>query len=295
MGAFGQEDGRIVLRPKSTPATRREWEELRLYTVKSYVFAQSLEEAWELLNRDVRNNVILGGCCWLKLGRKRIRTAIDLSRLELDQICLRNGFVEIGAYVPLHRLETDPLLTQRFSGILGRSVEQIVGVPFRNLATVGGSVFSRFGFSDLSTALLALDTRVVLYKAGEMPLEACLSAPLRRGDILVKLRIRDDGRTAAYQSLRRAATDFPVVAAAVSRRGERWTVSVGARPGFARRSPSAEKALAQGLGPAAAGAAASQELPFGSNLRAGADYRRAVASVLVRRAAQACMEGGDQA
>ena len=266
-----------------------------MYTIKSYVFAQSLDEAWELLNRDRQNNVILGGGCWLRLGKKRIRTAIDRCRLGLDQVRLADGFVEIGAYVPLHRLETEPLLTQRFGGVLGKSVENIVGVQLRNLATVGGSVFSRFGFSDLITALLALDTRVVLYKAGEMPLEAFLSAPIRRGDILVKLRIRDDGRVAAYQSLRRTATDFPVVAAAVSRRGNRWVVSVGARPGFARRSPLAAGVLERGEGCGAAGRAAARELPFGSNLRAGENYRRAVAAVLVRRAAQACEEGGREA
>ena len=45
----------------------------------------------------------------------------------------------------------------------------------------------------------------------------------------------------------------------------------------------------------AAGRAAARELPFGSNLRAGENYRRAVAAVLVRRAAQACEEGGREA
>ena len=48
-------------------------------------------------------------------------------------------------------------------------MSHIVGVPFRNCATVGGSVFSRFGFSDLTCALLALDASVVLYRGGELP------------------------------------------------------------------------------------------------------------------------------
>ena len=53
--------------------------------------------------------------------------------------------------------------------------------------------------------------------------------------------------------------------------------------------------LELGEGCGAAGRAAARELPFGSNLRAGENYRRAVAAVLVRRAAQACEEGGREA
>ena len=50
------------------------------------------------------------------------------------------------------------------------AVRSIVGVQFRNLATVGGSIWGRFGFSDVLTLFLALDTRVLLYRAGEISL-----------------------------------------------------------------------------------------------------------------------------
>ncbi len=44
----------------------------------------SLEEACQLLSSDPKNHVALGGCCWLRLGNRRIRKAVDLSRLGLD-------------------------------------------------------------------------------------------------------------------------------------------------------------------------------------------------------------------
>ncbi len=261
-----------------------------MYTIKSYVFPESLEEADELLQRDCRNNAILGGCCWLKLGRRRIRSAIDLSKLGLDQIEVRDGFLELGACVTLRQLETNPHVTARFDGILGRSVSHIVGVQFRNCATVGGSVFSRFGFSDLTCALLALDTTVVLQRGGELPLAEFLASPIAFNDILLKVRIRDDGRHAAYESVRRSTTDFPTLAVAVSCLEGRWKVSVGARPARAVLSDDAARCLESGEGPAAAGAAAANELVYGSDLRAGGDYRKKLAAVLVRRAAQTCME-----
>ena len=111
-----------------------------LYTIKSYMFPQSLEAAYELLSRDPKNNAILGGCCWLKMGRRRLRTAVDLTQLGLDRIEVRDGCVEIGACVTLRQLETAPELTGRFGGILSRCVEHIVGVQFRNCATVGLSL-----------------------------------------------------------------------------------------------------------------------------------------------------------
>lgn len=261
-----------------------------MFTIKTYVFPETLAEADELLHRDCRNTAVLGGCCWLKLGRRRIARAIDLSRLGLDQIEVKDGFLELGASVPLHQLETHPAVTSRFDNLLGESVSHIVGVPFRNCATVGGSVFSRFGFSDLTCALLALETTVVLYRGGEIPLETFLASPIAFDDILLKVRIRDDGRRAACRSVRRSSTDFPTLAAAASCLDGQWKVSVGARPARAMLSARAAACLSRGEGPAAAGAAAAEELVYGSDLRAGAEYRKKLAAVLVRRAAQACME-----
>ena len=246
----------------------------------------SAEEAYRLLSSDPRNHVALGGCCWLRLGSRRIGKAVDLSRLGLDYIRVEEGWLALGAMVPLRRLETNPEVSGRYDGLLGRAVSSIVGVQFRNLATVGGSVCGRFGFSDVLTALLALDARVVFHRAGELSLEEFLASDGCPGDLLIEVRIPDDGRRAAYQSVRRSSTDFPVLAVAVSRLGDDWRVSVGARPFAAARAREAEACLAEGRGAEAAGEAAAARLRFGSNLRAGEDYRRRMARVLVRRAAR---------
>lgn len=55
-----------------------------MFTAERYVRPATLQEALEL-NRK-RSSTILGGGCWLRLGRKRIGTLIDLSGLGLDQI-----------------------------------------------------------------------------------------------------------------------------------------------------------------------------------------------------------------
>ena len=64
---------------------------------------------------------------------------------------------------PLHALETHKELNAYTNSAIRESVRHIVGVQFRNCATVGGSIFGRFGFSDVLTMFLALDTWVELY------------------------------------------------------------------------------------------------------------------------------------
>ena len=135
-----------------------------MLTIDQYVRAESLEQAYELCQK--RNHVVLGGMLWLKMQDRKVGTAIDLCGLGLDRITETERAFELGAMVPLRALETHEGLNAMTRGAFARSVEHIVGVQFRNCATVGGSVFGRFGFSDVLTLLLALDARVVLQGAG---------------------------------------------------------------------------------------------------------------------------------
>lgn len=91
------------------------------------------------------------------------------------------------------------------------AVRHIVGVQFRNCATVGGSVYGRFGFSDVLTLLLALDCDVELYKAGRMPIAQFAALPYDR-DILTHVYIKKTpGLAVHYQSVRATQTDFPIL------------------------------------------------------------------------------------
>ena len=42
-----------------------------MHTIRNYIMAESLEQAWEL-NQKGRNNVIIGGNLWLKMGNRNI-------------------------------------------------------------------------------------------------------------------------------------------------------------------------------------------------------------------------------
>ena len=68
------------------------------------------------------------------------------------------------------------------------SYDHTTGTLTLNGATVGGSVYSRFGFSDVSALLLALDAEVVLYKRGAVKLSDYQSEAWDR-DIITHIRI----------------------------------------------------------------------------------------------------------
>lgn len=245
-----------------------------MMTIQNYVRARSLEEAWTL-NQDRRSRV-LGGMLWLKMTSLTVPTAIDLSGLGLDAIEESQEGFSIGAMVTLRQLELHPGLNQYTQGAVAGAVRDIVGVQFRNMATVGGSIFGRFGFSDVLTVFLALDAYVELYKGGVIPLEDFSQMPPDR-DILVRIIVKKRPLRCVYSAMRNSRTDFPILTCAVSELDGECRVVIGARPGRAMvlRDP----ANGQDFGDFVA-----ERIPTGSNLRGSAAYRSHLARVLTQRA-----------
>ena len=243
-----------------------------MITIQKYVRAQSLEEAWKL-NQNKRNR-ILGGMLWLRLGRGSVNTAIDLCDLGLDTIEETEEQFTIGAMATLRDIEMHEGLNAYSGGAVADAVKDIVGVQFRNMATVGGSIWGRFGFSDVLTVFQAMDAYVELYKGGIIPLEQ-FAAMKKDNDILVRLIVKKTPCKVVYKSMRNQRTDFPVIACAVSYWNGEYRASIGARPGRAivLRSEKAEGFAAF----------VAENVPTESNIRGSAAYRTHLIKVLVER------------
>ena len=117
---------------------------------------------------------------WLKMENINVGTAIDLSGLGLDTIEETEDNFSIGAMVTLRQLEEHPGLAAYTRGAVKEALRHIVGVQLRNLATVGGSIYSRFGFSDVLTLFMAMDCSVELYKGGIVSLREYAERPYDR-------------------------------------------------------------------------------------------------------------------
>lgn len=244
-----------------------------MVTIQKYVRAKSLDEAWQL-NQNKRNR-ILGGMLWLRLGKGNIDTAIDLCDLGLNTIEETVEEFSIGAMATLRDIEMHVGLNEYTKGAIAAAVKDIVGVQFRNMATVGGSIWGRFGFSDVLTVLLALDCYVELYKGGIIPLET-FAGMKKDNDILVRIIVKKTPCKIVYKAMRNQRTDFPVITCAVSVTDNEYRASIGARPASAIliRSENAE-----GFADYVA-----SKVPTGSNLRGSAAYRTHLIKGLTERA-----------
>lgn len=271
-----------------------------MFYYNQYVRAQSLDEAYELYQK--KPNFVLGGMLWLKMKNKTIGTAIDLCDLGLDQIDEDENEFRIGAYATLRQIETHEALNAYTHGAIAESVRHIVGVQFRNVATVGGSIWGRFGFSDVMTIFRALGAKVQLHKAGIMDLDEFAALPRTTRDVLVSVIVPKNAKGVVYLSQRNQSTDFPVLTCAVANRSGRYVAVIGASPYMAEPVWD-EDGILDGIADAKTDSNAAltdnsennakidkfaeyvaEHIRFGSNIRAGAEYREIICRVLTRRA-----------
>ena len=271
-----------------------------MFYYNQYVRAQSLDEAYELYQK--KPNFVLGGMLWLKMKNKTLGTAIDLCDLGLDQIDEDENEFRIGAYATLRQIETHEALNAYTHGAIAESVRHIVGVQFRNVATVGGSIWGRFGFSDVMTIFRALGAKVQFHKAGIMDLDEFAALPRTTRDVLVSVIVPKNAKGVVYLSQRNQSTDFPVLTCAVANRSGRYVAVIGASPYMAEPVWD-EDGILDCLADAKTDSNAAltdnsennakidkfaeyvaEHIRFGSNIRAGAEYREIICRVLTRRA-----------
>lgn len=254
-----------------------------MLTIRNYVRAKSLEEAYEL--NQTKTNRILGGMMWLRMMHVNVGTVIDLCDLGLNTIEESAEEFTLGAMVTLRQLEMSQSLNAYTHGAVAKAVRDIVGVQFRNSSTLGGSIFGRYGFSDVLTVFLALDTEVELFKAGRIPLSEFVALKKDR-DLLVRLIVKKKPLRSAYLSMRNSATDFPVLTCAVSQIDGIFQSSIGARPGPAVVVKDQEGILSGGITEetaAAFGEYVAKSIRTGTNLRGSAAYRKHLTKILTTR------------
>lgn len=263
-----------------------------MFTMNNLVQPDTVEEAYKILT-EKKFNTVLGGCAFLRMGSKRIDTGIELSKLNLNGISEDEEHIIIGAYTTYRDLETSTLMKEHFCGVIPTSIKDIIGVQFRSMVTVGASVFSKYGFSDLIPSLLVLDCEVELFKGGRMKLSEFMERPYEK-DILTRLYLKKADMKAAYAHLRNSVSDYSILNAAVSKAGSEFIIAVGARPAKAKIAEKASAFLSgsdltdESIDKAAS--LASEEIGFGSNMRGSEAYRKSLCKVLVKKAVKEVLE-----
>ncbi len=267
-----------------------------------YERAESVEQAIELLGRFGEDAKLLAGgqslLPLMKLRFARPSALVDLGRVaELRYVRDAGDRIAIGALTTHEEVHADPLLASDCP-LLAQAAGEVGDPQVRHLGTIGGSVAHADPASDLATVLVTLEAELVVVGPGgaERVVPAAEFFPntfepdLGPQEVLTEVRVpKTAGAGVAYVKFHPRAQDWAIVGVAAL--VERSNGGVGrAAVGLTNMGPTplraraVEEALAAGADPAeAAGAAAEGTSPVDDPFASG-EYRRYLASVLVRRA-----------
>jgi len=253
--------------------------------INNYVKVDTLAQGFELLQKE--NSLIIGGGAWLKLTNKDIDSVIDISAVGLNEIIDKDDEIEIGAMVSLRQIETSEIISKQFNGILSNAVGKIMGIPIRNIATIGGSIMGKYSFSDVLTPLLVMDVSLVFYNYGEISLEEFMQIKKFQKDILTKIVIKKEQGKGYFHKLAKTSLDFAVINVAISK-GDTFKIAIGARPSVSTKCYKAMehinefKVITNEVIEDTV-EIAIEETKFGTSSRASSEYRADVAKAYIIR------------
>lgn len=196
--------------------------------IKHYVRPTSLEEAYHMLTAS-KSNTILGGGMWMKYAKRNIDTMIDLSNLHLNEIHEDHNHIIIGAQTTLRDIEIHPSIQRLGGGFLSHAIGSIVGVAFRNGATLGGSIIGKYPFSDVMTAMLTLNVKLHFYPKEEMSLHDFLEQKDKPHAILTHVLIQKTKGKGYFKKVSNTMLDFAILNVACFYDGK-IRIAIGARP-----------------------------------------------------------------
>jgi carbon-monoxide dehydrogenase medium subunit len=266
-----------------------------------YERADSVDAAIGLLQQHGDDAKLLaGGHSLLPLMKLRLATPgvlVDIARIgELSYIREEDGHVAIGALTTFHEMVNDPVLSERCP-ILAYTAGVIGDPQVRHRGTLGGTVAHGDPASDMPTVLLALDAEIVARGPdGERTIPGAefftglFETALRPDEVLTEVRVPSGGESGwAYQKFHRRAQDWAIVgvAAVLARSNgsfDRASVAFTNMSDRPIRASGVEAVLTDSGDVAEAASHAAEGTNPASDTFASAEYRRALAEVLVRRA-----------
>ena len=277
-----------------------------------YHTAISIDEALHKLDQYSPEIKVLAGGTDLvpamkqkEISPRHLLNLLDIT--DLDYILEDKSTLRIGALARHSELASHPVMIDKFP-MLAEAAGLIGSWQIRNSGTIGGNLCNASPAADSAPPLLALGASAVIATSGgeeEIPISSFFTGPgstvLKPNQLLkeITIPIRKCRSSGTYLKLtRKQGVDLSVVGVACygeldekNEKLQRVTVAMGGVAPTPIRAQEAEGELT-GLSyekamekiPAAARAAVAATLPI-SDVRASAEYRRAVVDVYVRRAA----------
>jgi len=269
----------------------------------AYKRARDVDEAVALLAEHKDARLLAGGQSLIASLNIRLSAPtllIDINRIGLDRIGLKDGMLEIGALTRHAAAERSDTVAKH-APLIARALPHIGHVAIRNRGTLGGSLAYADPAAELPACLLALDGEVEASgRKGKRTIKASdffkglFETALAPDEVLTALRVPAAGKDTrvGFAELARRHGDYAIVGLAASARATGKGLAdvrlayfgVGATP---VRVKKAESALAGGDVEAAV---AALDFDPSDDLQASGATKKHLAGVLLRRVARQLME-----
>jgi len=241
--------------------------------ITEYYRPKTIEEALILIARP--NTVPLGGGTVLNQPNNVDFAVVDLQTLNLNQIRKNGNYLEIGATVTMQTL----LESKHTPTALINAIKREGNINLRQIGTVAGALVSSKGCSTFSTAILALDSKLILLPDEQVVTIGNLF-PLRKellkNKLIIKITIPLQVKL-AFEYIARTPADRPLVCVAIAQwPSGRTRLALG---GFGD-SPVLAMDGNETSGIEATARNAFQEA---ADVWASAEYRMEIAAVLTKR------------
>lgn len=260
-----------------------------------------------LLAHGTEARLLMGGTDLLvqmRDGKVRPQVVVDVKHLPGMREVRREQGLTVGAAVTMNEVARHPAVQEGW-GLLAQAAASVASYQLRNRATLGGNLCNASPAADTAPAVLALEGQLVLFgPAGErtVPAGAFFLGPgkscLQPGEFLTAIRFPTlpAGAAGVYVKLgRNQAGDLAIAGAAVlgfpdptAPSGFRFRIALSSVAPVPLRVPAAEQVLAAAPPDDDTLVRAAEEAmracqPI-SDVRASADYRRAMVRNLTLRA-----------
>jgi CO/xanthine dehydrogenase FAD-binding subunit len=175
---------------------------------------QSTAEALISLART-RDALVIGGGTLVmpkvQAGLSGVGALISLAKLKLDKIAIKGDKVTIGAATTLAAIGEE-----RGLAFLHPAIESVGSPTLRNLATIGGNLFTEQPYGDIAVCLLALDAQATVAAKRDVrkiAVAEILKKGIGREAIVTAISFKkpDKGTWFYRKAMRRAANSASIV------------------------------------------------------------------------------------
>jgi carbon-monoxide dehydrogenase medium subunit len=271
-----------------------------------YIAPNSLQEITKLLKRlKGKGKLIAGGTNVIPDLRARNidpQALIDISHLkDLSYIKEQKGGIQIGGLTLITELASSKVI-RKIAPILSEAADQLGNPLVRNRATIAGNLVHASPAADTAVPLLALEATVILARDGksrQVPIDQFFRGPnrtvLKPDEIIKEISFQkpiSNARMSYIKLGRRSAMTISIVSAAVmleigNGKCKKARIGLGAVAPKPVRAYGVEEMLEGGeITGNLIGACCEhvqREINPITDIRASAEYRRQMSSVLLRR------------